>query len=124
MSSDFVCLSLYLVLRFKIICFLLELYPPEFTEYLHLKFTFAEPKIGLLPNKYNFRYYGTKNAELASKERTNTRSGDGNKGESKPLPTLGYGKNVARESKSFSSRSNSEGRKIRTSYGDIVPKVH
>jgi hypothetical protein len=87
------------------------------------EFIFAEPKIGLLPNKYNFRYYGTKNSELASKERTNTRSGDGNKGESKPLPTLGYEKNVARESKSFSSRSNSEGRTIRTSYGDIVPKA-
>lgn len=84
---------------------------------------FTEPKIGLLPNKYNFRYYGTKNAELASKKRTNARSEEGNQGESKSLPTFGYGKDVARESQSFSSRSNTEGRTIRTSYGDIVPKA-
>lgn len=87
------------------------------------EFTFAEPKIGLLPNKYNFRYYGTKNSELASKERTNTRSGEGNTKQSESISSFGYGKDVARESKSFSSRSNSEGRTIRTSYGDVVPKA-
>lgn len=84
---------------------------------------FAEPKIGLLPNKYNFRYYGTKNSEIASKEGTNTRSGDGNKGESQPINALTDEKNLARESKSFSSRSNSRGRTIRTSYGDVIPKA-
>jgi hypothetical protein len=87
------------------------------------EFIFAEPKIGLLPNKYNFRYYGTKNSEIASKEGTNTRSGDGNKGESQPINALTDEKNLARESKSFSSRSNNRGRTIRTSYGDVVPKA-
>lgn len=86
------------------------------------EFTFAEPKIGLLPNKYNFRYYGTKNSELASKEKSNTRSGEGNTKESKPINALTDEKNLARESQSFSSRSNSGGRTIRTSYGDVVPK--
>ncbi len=83
---------------------------------------FTEPKIGLLPNKYNFRYYGTKNSELASKEKSNTRSGEGNTKESKPINALTDEKNLARESQSFSSRSNSGGRTIRTSYGDVVPK--
>ena len=84
---------------------------------------FTEPKIGLLPNKYNFRYYGTKNAELASKERTNSRSAKDNTGEPTSNVARTNGKDVARESQSFSSRSNTEGRTIRTSYGDIVPKA-
>jgi hypothetical protein len=87
------------------------------------EYTFADPKIGILPDKYNFRYYGTTNSELASKTRANTGSEQGNTGESKSSSARGYEKDVARESQTFSSTSNSEGRRIRTRYGYVVPKA-
>lgn len=84
---------------------------------------FTEPKIGLLPNKYNFRYYGTKNAELASKERTNSRSAKDNTGEPTSNVARTNGKDVARESQSFSSASNTGNRRIDIRGVEVTPKA-